>query len=88
MFYNHSSTPLCEATLVNFFFLAPNKHIYGAQKNLNPSWHHGCWHRSMECCASGTQQARVAMDHVPRACDGPHVLDVMLWGGCAPQLGS
>ena len=78
MFYNHSSTPLWEATLVNFFFLAPNKHIYGAQKNLPPSWHHGCWHRSMEWCASGTQQARVVVDHVPRACDGPHVLDVVL----------
>ena len=77
MFYNHSSTPLCEATLVIFSFLAPNNHIHGEQKNLNPFWHHDCWHPSMECCVSGTQQARVAMDDVPRACDRPHVLDVV-----------
>ena len=42
----------------------------------------------MERCARGIQQARVAMDHVPKACDGPHVLDIVLWGGCAPQVGS
>ena len=55
MFYDHTPGPLWEANLVIFAFLAPNNHIYGAQKKLTPSWHHGCWHRSMECCARGTQ---------------------------------
>ena len=34
MFYNHTPTPLWEATLVIYFlFLDPNNHIHGTQKN-------------------------------------------------------